>query len=804
MKRLVNRHLLVRSLAVLLLLLVIPSFFVSHRAFSEQSIVTIGYPVSYPLPTVPEPVLAGGTLKVEVDAGPDAGGWAAKLTSGYDSSFLSMRNSTYTDGNGWTIFYDVPVALRPELYSLNLAFIEDGAATNHTQPRSVWVLDEWPERLTIGHITDMHLPYGGDVFATYVHESNLIRPDVVICTGDVVDVETIAKAWVYLQNVLGRLEVPSFILPGNHDYAGAASEYYQRYCGLLNYSANVGDFLFLALDSTDEGFVSLSQLRWAERVLQRHPKKVKIVGFHHPLFGNGDGGEITGDWSEIEDLREYMYFSWEEHMTEARELLRLIEEYDVRLILAGHIHTDVIYVYNERHNFVTTGPCGGSLREGDYPGSRLIEVDAEGNVVLDEYAEGNLFDPPNSIPIGNVSYCYKAENDGTETAVSATVVNGLEVPLTDAVLEFHVSAEHAVEDYEFHLATPSRVETFTTEREHRFIAHVDVPAQSTLHLTLAAADDNVEPTIEVLIPEEIEEETPIPITVVAADEGWGVKGVEVSYSTNGGATWIDVDLPFSAQVSADEYIIEYSTTEYEVVLPGQEGGTGLSVEVRAFDFSDNSKTRLDLIMIGPLYSLSVESSPMIGVTFTLDGESQTTPFTVSLEEGVYTISASMDLTVAGTEYSFTGWEDGNTDLTRTIDLKSDTTLTVLYGAAPAEFTISGLKIDPTSVETGETLTISAECTNTGGQSGEYTVTLKIDGDVRDEKKITLSPGEEETVSFSISAAEQGTFAVDVNDLTGSYTATEPKGGGIPGFPYESIVVGLVVGVIILWLLRQRN
>lgn len=804
MKRTVKRLHLLRSLAVLLLLLMIPSFFVPNRAFSEQSIVTVDYPISYPLPTVPEPVLAGGSLKVEVDAGPDAGDWAAKLTSEYDSSFLNMRNSTYTEGKGWTLFYDVPVALRPELYSLNLAFIEDGATTNHTQPRSVWVLDEWPERLTIGQISDTHLPYGGDVFASYVHEANLIRPDVVICTGDVVDVETIAKAWTYLQNVLGRLEVPSFLLPGNHDYAGAASEYYQRYCGLLNYSANVGNFLFLALDTTDEGFVSLSQLRWAERVLQRYPKKVKIVGFHHPLFGNGDGGEITGEWSEIESLREYVYFSWEEHMAEARELLRLVEEYDVRLILAGHIHRDVIYVYNERHNFVTTGPCGGSLREGDYPGSRLIEVDAEGYVVLDEYAEEHLSDPPNSIPIGYVSYCYKAENDGTETAVSATVVNGLELPLTDAVLEFHVSAEHAIEDYEFHLATPSHVETFTTEREHRFIAHVDVPAQSTLHLTLAAAEDDVEPTIEVLLPEKTEEEIPIPITVAAADEGWGVREVEVSYSTDGGATWIDVDLPFPVHVSADEYVVEYPTTEYDIVLPGPERGIGLPVEFRASDFADNYKTLRYIILIGPQYSLRVESSPFFRVTFTLDGESQTTPFTASLEEGVYTISVPMDLTVAGTEYSFTGWEDGTTDLTRTIDLKSDMNLTALYGAAPAEFTISGLTIDPTSVETGETLTISAVCTNTGGQSGEYTVTLKIDGDVRNEKKITLNPGEGKTVSFSVSATEQGTFAVDVNGLTGSYTATKPRGGGIPGFPYESIVIGLVVGVIILLLLRQRN
>jgi len=113
LKPLVERHNRLLGFTVLLFLLVIQSLILPHHVGSEQSVVTVNYPVSYPLPTVPEPVLVGGPLKVEVDVGPDAGNWAAKLTSDYGSSPLTMMNSSYTEGQGWTLFYEVPATLYP-------------------------------------------------------------------------------------------------------------------------------------------------------------------------------------------------------------------------------------------------------------------------------------------------------------------------------------------------------------------------------------------------------------------------------------------------------------------------------------------------------------------------------------------------------------------------------------------------------------------------------------------------------------------------------------------------------------------
>jgi len=133
----------------------------------------------------------------------------------------------------------------------------------------------------------------------------------------------------------------------------------------------------------------------------------------------------------------------------------------------------------------------------------------------------------------------------------------------------------------------------------------------------------------------------------------------------------------------------------------------------------------------------------------------------------------------------------------------------VFGKGTAIFEVDDLTIDPISVDLGGTLTISVEVTNTGAKSGTHTVALMIDGEVEDEKTVTLSPDESETVSFEVSASQLGTFSVEVDDLSGSYTVTEPKEEPtfwerIPGFPFESIVFSMVLAVLVLWLIRRQR
>jgi predicted NAD-dependent protein-ADP-ribosyltransferase YbiA (DUF1768 family) len=126
----------------------------------------------------------------------------------------------------------------------------------------------------------------------------------------------------------------------------------------------------------------------------------------------------------------------------------------------------------------------------------------------------------------------------------------------------------------------------------------------------------------------------------------------------------------------------------------------------------------------------------------------------------------------------------------------------IFQPGAAAFTSSGLTIDPSSVNVGGTVTVSVKCSNEGSIPGSYTVTLKIDGEVEGEKTVTMDHDESTSVSFEVSATEEGVYSVDVNGLSGSYEVKKAQ-TGIPGFPLESIIAGLAVAILILWF-RQHT
>jgi hypothetical protein len=138
--------------------------------------------------------------------------------------------------------------------------------------------------------------------------------------------------------------------------------------------------------------------------------------------------------------------------------------------------------------------------------------------------------------------------------------------------------------------------------------------------------------------------------------------------------------------------------------------------------------------------------------------------------------------------------------------------TVKAPPKPAEFEFSSLRIfypgvNPPEVKAGQTvtITISIEAENVGELEGGHTVELKVDGEVIDSKEVTLGGGASETVLFEVTRGE-GTYEVEVEGITDSFTVNPQPSfwDKIPGFPYESILLGLVTVIIVLWLLSSRK
>jgi len=686
-----SRHKIVVTVLLVLTLTGLVSTVPFAESYTGQKIAEI---MSSPLPSAPEPVLQGGDFPVHVKdlsealAGSgDASAWSGEIGSMYGRYTLSLVNGTL-DGDKWVLYFNVPSEAHPGLYDLTLTQSSGGASEGIFQSRCVWVLDEWPESLIISHLTDIHEPITPLIFSQYIMQSNFVDPDLCICSGDNVQTESVARAWAYLQYSMLNLEFPSYLIPGNHDYSGYGGAAYAKYGGKLNYTVVMGDFMFVALDSRGVGTVTEKQLRWAENQLSKYPDKFKIISFHHPLLsseyeddlGTVTGGSITGDWQNIEELEDIMYPSWTDpadgHSLEvAKTLLRIIQEQDVRLILSGHVHRDIIYVLNDRHYFVTTSTTGGGLPPEQRFGTRLITVHQNGTLRFDPYTEARLDDPPNNMPTGYLRYVYGSENDFTETAVSVTLENMLDMGFPEGRLIFKVSDSKPVTEYTFVGAQPVRVETATSDAGHVFDAYFDVEPKSVLEVTLKAEDDEETPTIEAefIIADDGADPT---VSLTVSDSGWGLKEVEASYSTNGGLTWTPIDTSIEPVLGGEIFDITFPEKTFTFTVPLAQGETIL-VKAEATDYAGNTASYTSPEFSPQSHILSVESTP-IEVSFTVDGEDAETPYYETLMAGEYTLTAPETVTVGGEEYSFSWWADGETELSRTIDLGADTELSVIY------------------------------------------------------------------------------------------------------------------------------
>jgi PKD repeat protein len=192
----------------------------------------------------------------------------------------------------------------------------------------------------------------------------------------------------------------------------------------------------------------------------------------------------------------------------------------------------------------------------------------------------------------------------------------------------------------------------------------------------------------------------------------------------------------------------------EMIMPAPPGGAGDATtasypKLVTLEFDALSKTaysRIDLIDVEymitdgtwhaadevkdgyynppPVHTLTVESTPIDGVDFTVDSASYTTNATVQLVEGDHTVTMPDLLMVGMDHYKFLKWEDDSTNRVRTINLTSNKTITATYELyVPPVHTLA---VESTPID-GINFTIDATTYTTnrsvGLPEGNYTVTM---------------------------------------------------------------------------------
>lgn len=115
---------------------------------------------------------------------------------------------------------------------------------------------------------------------------------------------------------------------------------------------------------------------------------------------------------------------------------------------------------------------------------------------------------------------------------------------------------------------------------------------------------------------------------------------------------------------------------------------------------------------------------------------------------------------------------------------------------PAQMSLQYLNINPKQAYANQPVTITINVVNSGDEAGNYTVVLKINGQVEQTKTVSVGRRGTQPVKFTVTRAQPGTYAIDIGGQTGSFTII--GAGGSAGAPLNGgLIAGLIIGVVIV-------
>ena len=119
------------------------------------------------------------------------------------------------------------------------------------------------------------------------------RPDAVIITGDLTESGR-PEEYAVLRALLAPLDVPLYLLPGNHDDRTALREAFGGHTYLraggefIQYAIDAHPLRIVAIDTVvagaSRGELCNARLAWLERTLAAAPARATAVFMHHPPF----------------------------------------------------------------------------------------------------------------------------------------------------------------------------------------------------------------------------------------------------------------------------------------------------------------------------------------------------------------------------------------------------------------------------------------------------------------------------------------------------------------------------------------
>jgi hypothetical protein len=118
--------------------------------------------------------------------------------------------------------------------------------------------------------------------------------------------------------------------------------------------------------------------------------------------------------------------------------------------------------------------------------------------------------------------------------------------------------------------------------------------------------------------------------------------------------------------------------------------------------------------------------------------------------------------------------------------------------------VGDLLIDPHEAMSGDSITIVAKVTNTGGLEGTQTVTLQIDGVPEAAQEVALEAGESRAVGFTVSKEPPGSYVARIGSSVSGFSVVSPP-GGLSGVVWAGgIGTGVLLGGLGAYLIVVRR
>ena len=226
-----------------------------------------------------------------------------------------------------------------------------------------------PGKINIIQLTDTHISAAGDELLAGVNTTATLldviasvnrreSDDIVLLTGDLANTPSV-KTYKKLAELLHRIKLPVFCLPGNHD----DPQLMQQFLNTDNISTTnfltCGSWSVVLLNTRlageDAGYLSAGELLFLDETLKRSADKhVLICLHHHPV-------SIHSPWMDAMGLKN------------SEAMFDILDRYEnVRGVIWGHIHQAFTASRNETLLLGSPSTCIQFL-----PGSNETGIDTK-------------------------------------------------------------------------------------------------------------------------------------------------------------------------------------------------------------------------------------------------------------------------------------------------------------------------------------------------------------------------------------------------------------------------------------------